>query len=128
MLLPLRHPRTWLVLGWTLVVLAVLASLLPGEKLPPTGVNDKFGHAFAYTALALWFAGIYPRSRYLIIGAGLFLMGVAIEWAQGAMNMGRHSDFRDVIANTAGIAVGLTLATIWLGGWAERIDGWTRKS
>ncbi|MGH8177288.1 MAG: VanZ family protein [Steroidobacter sp.] len=128
MLLPLRHPRTWLVIGWAMIALAVLASLLPGQKLPVTGINDKFEHALAYTVLALWFAGIYPRSRYLIIGIGLVLLGIAIEWAQGAMSLGRQSDFRDVIANTGGIALGLTLAMTWLGGWAQRIDGWTRDS
>lgn len=122
MLLPLKHPRVWLVIGWAMVALAILVSLLPGGKLPPTGVNDKFGHGLVYTLLAVWFAGIYPRSRYLVIGLGLFLMGVAVEWAQGAMNLGRQSDFRDVIANSVGISMGLCLALVWLGGWVQRLE------
>lgn len=126
-MLAVRHPRSWLVIGWTLVVLAVLVSLLPGKELPHTGMNDKFEHSIAYALLALWFAGIYPRSRYIVIAIALFIMGVGIEWAQGAMHLGRQADVRDVVANTGGIAIGLSLALIGLGGWAEWIDGWTRS-
>jgi VanZ family protein len=118
----LRHRRVWLVIGWIFVVGAVLASLMPSHNLPATGVNDKLEHAFAYTVMALWFAGVYPRSRYFVIGLGLFVLGVGIEWAQGAMNLGRYSDFRDVLANTTGIALGLALALAGLGGWAQRLE------
>jgi VanZ family protein len=128
MLLQLRHPRVWLVIGWMMVVLAVVASLLPAQSLPPMGVSDKLEHSFAYTVLALWFAGIYPRSRYIAIAAGLFLMGLGIEWAQGAMNLGRQSDARDVLANSVGISVGLGVALLWLGGWAQRLEAWARRS
>lgn len=128
MLLALRHPRLWLVMGWLLVVLAVTASVMPLQHLPiRPGVSDKVEHAAVYALLALWFAGIYPRSRYVVIGIGLFLMGIVIEWAQGAMNLGRQSDLKDVAANSLGIVAGLTLALIWLGGWAQRVESWTRK-
>jgi VanZ family protein len=125
-MLSVRHPRLWLVIGWTLVVGCLYVSLMPVRSLPHTGVSDKIEHAGAYALLALWFAGLYPRSRYVIIGIGLFMMGVTIEWAQGAMHLGRQSDYRDVIANTIGIVAGLVLAALWLGGWAVRIDGGTR--
>jgi VanZ family protein len=129
MLLALRHPRVWLVTGWLLVVLAVIASIMPLQHLPkPPGITDKMEHAAVYALLALWFAGIYPRSRYVLIAIGLFLMGIVIEWAQGAMQLGRQSDLRDVVANSIGIAAGLTLALLWLGGWAQRVENWTRKS
>lgn len=124
----LRYRRALLVIGWVMVVGAVLASLLPSHNLPVTGVSDKLEHAVAYMVLALWFAGVYPRSRYLVIALGLFAMGVAIEWAQGAMNLGRQSDVRDVVANSTGIALGLTLALAGLGGWARRLDSPERRS
>jgi VanZ family protein len=129
MLLALRHPRVWLAIGWLLIVLAVIASIMPVQHLPkPPGVTDKMEHVAAYALLALWFAGIYPRSRYVVIGIGLFVMGIAVEWAQGAMPFGRQSDLRDVVANSIGIVAGLMLALIWLGGWAQRVETWTRKS
>jgi VanZ family protein len=127
MVLALRHPRAWLVIGWSLVVLAVIASLAPGKSLPSTGLSDKLEHALAYTLLTVWFAGIYPRSRYFIIGFGLFCMGLLIEWAQGAMNLGRVSDAQDVIANTAGIVLGLILSFAGLGGWAQRVEALARR-
>jgi VanZ family protein len=127
MRLSLRHPWMWLGLGWTFILLAVVASLVPGQKLPQTGVSDKFEHTVAYALLTLWFAGIYPRGSYLRVGIGMFALGVALEFAQGAMPFGRQTDPRDVVANSLGVAVGLTIALIGLGGWAQRIEAWARK-
>ncbi len=127
MVLPLRHSRAWLALGWLMVAGAIIVSLLPGEKLPPTGVSDKIEHAFAYMLLSVWFTGIYPRTRYPVIALALFAMGLLIEWCQGAMDLGRHSDLRDVLANSIGIAVGLTLSVLWLGAWAQRLEAWVRS-
>lgn len=128
MLLPLRHPKVWLVLGWFFVAAATLASLVPVQRLPlPPGVNDKFEHVTGYALLTLWFTGIYPRSRYFLIAVSLFAMGVLIEFAQGSMHYGRQADVHDVIANSLGIGVGLMLATLWLGGWAQWIEGLARR-
>jgi VanZ family protein len=127
MLLPLRYPRFWLAAGWSLIMLATLASLLPTQKLPNIGTSDKVGHMAAYAALALWFSGIYPKSRYALIAAGLFVLGLAIEWAQGTMDLGRHADVRDMVANISGIAAGLVAALLGLGGWAQRIEALVRK-
>jgi hypothetical protein len=44
------------------------------------------------------------------------------------MNLGRHSDFRDILANSTGIALGLTLALVGLGGWADRLESLVRRS
>jgi glycopeptide antibiotics resistance protein len=50
-----------------------------------------------------------------------------IEGVQGAMHFGREADLRDVYANTVGIVCGLTLALVWLGGWAQRVEAWTKR-
>ena len=129
MLLSLRHPRLWLVSGWILVILAVIASLVPSHDLPSLGgISDKWEHAVGYSVLALWFAGIYPRPRYPMIGVALLVMGVVIEGLQGAMHWGRQADLRDVYANSIGIVCGLGLALLWLHGWAQRVESWTTKS
>jgi VanZ family protein len=128
MLLALRHPRLWLVSGWILVILAVIASLVPSHDLPTLGgISDKWEHVVGYFVLTLWFAGIYPRARYPMIGVALLVMGIVIEGLQGAMKVGREADLRDVYANVIGIACGLTLALAWLGGWAQRLEALTRK-
>ena len=128
MLGTLRHPWLWQVLGWVLVIGATVASLMPGPQLPRIPSGDKFMHTLTYAVLAVWFAGLYPRARYVWIGALLFFMGLAIEWAQGAMDLGRHRDYLDVLANSLGIGVGLTLALLWVGDWAQRMEEWARRS
>lgn len=129
MLLALRHPRVWLVSGWTLVILAIIASLVPSHDLPTLGgISDKWEHVVGYGVLTLWFAGMYPKSHYPMIGFALLVMGIVIEGLQGAMHVGREADLRDVYANTLGVVCGLTLALAWLGGWAQRVEGWTRRS
>ena len=127
MLATLRHPRLWQVIGWLLVLGAVYLSLSPGSTVPGL-INDKVAHATTYAVLMLWFAGLYPRPRYVWIALCLFLMGVFIEFAQGAMALGRQRDYLDVLANSAGIALGLTLALGWLGDWVQRVEGWTRRT
>jgi VanZ family protein len=122
MTLPLRFRRTWMLVGWALVLIVVYASLTGNPVVTKAGINDKFEHFAAYGTLSFWFAGIYPRSRYAMIAAGLFLLGVSMEFLQGLMREGRVQDYLDVIANTAGIAMGLTVAIFWLGGWAQRLE------
>jgi VanZ family protein len=122
MMLPLRFRRTWLVCGWALVLLALYGSLTSNGTIAHAGINDKIMHAGTYATLSLWFAGIYPRSRYVLIAIGLFLMGISAEFLQGWMHAGRTKDLFDVMANTIGILVGLALATWWIGGWAERLE------
>jgi VanZ family protein len=122
MLLPLRYPRLWLVGGWALIAFAVLASLSPTQNLPDLGTSDKLEHLTAYALMTLWFSGIYPRSRYIVIGMGMFVLGALIEWAQGSMGLGRQADIHDMLANTTGILAGLMAAWLGLGGWAQRVE------
>jgi VanZ family protein len=122
-MLPLRFPRLWLGLGWLAVTLAIVACLVPMSKLPqPPSLSDKSEHILGYVLLSCWFAGIYPRSRYWIIGILLASMGVLIEFAQGAMHYGRQADPYDVLANCTGILIGLLLSRLFLGGWAQRVE------
>lgn len=122
-MLPLRFPRLWLSAGWLAVALATLVCLMPIQNLPqPPSLSDKSEHFIAYLLLSTWFAGIYPRARYWIIAIGLGVMGVLIEFAQGAMSYGRQADARDVLANCTGVLAGLLLCWWWLGGWAQRVE------
>jgi VanZ family protein len=122
MALPLRYPRLWLVGGWMLIGLALLASLSPVQDLPHVSGSDKMHHLIAYFSMTLWFAGIYPRSRYAWIGIAMFALGGVIEAAQSAMGLGRQADLYDLIANTSGIVVALILAHMGLGGWAQWLE------
>jgi VanZ family protein len=90
-------------------------------------VNDKVEHAAGYMVLTIWFAGMYPRSRYPWIAIALFAMGVMVEFLQGWMSVGRNRDALDVLANTTGIAIGLSLALTLLDGWAQRVETFLTK-
>jgi VanZ family protein len=127
MRLVLRHPWVWLGLGWVFVALSILVSLVPGEDLPQTHVGDKWQHAIGYALLTLWFTGIYPKTSYWKVGGGMLALGAAIEIAQGAMHFGRQMDIHDVGANMLGIVIGLMLALIGFGGWAQKIEAWARR-
>lgn len=122
-MLPLRYPRTWLILAWLAILAAFAAGLMPFDGGPSLDlINDKAQHAIGYVVLTLLLCGIYPRSRYGWIVVGLFAMGVAIEFLQGWMSLGRQREPLDVAANSVGLAAGLILALVALGGWALRVE------
>lgn len=104
----LRHPRFWLCLGfvWTLVV--IYFCLAPISQ-PDMGIRwfDKLEHVAAFAGLAGWF-GASLRRRYLWIGIGLSLLGLAIEVLQGFT--GRDPSLWDWVADSGGVLLGLLLA------------------
>ena len=121
-MLDLRFARAWLAMGWFLIIATFIVCLVPGHDLPSTGISDKWEHTIAYSVLTLWFVGIYRRSRYLRIAGALVVMGIVIELLQGAMNLGRQCDYRDVIANSSGVVVGMLAALAGIGGWARWVE------
>lgn len=120
-MLPLRHGRLWLLVGWAGVLAAVVASLWPGGVPLPVTVWDKLQHGLGYFLLTLWFAGLYPRRQYLWIALGCFALGLAIELLQGATAT-RSMEAADLAANATGIVAALVLAYALLGGWAARVE------
>jgi VanZ family protein len=125
-MVPLRHPRLWLAMSVALVAAIVYSSLAPDFELPvptPDGF-DKVEHFTAYCGLALWFTGLYPRARYWQVVTGLLALGLAVEIAQGTMQLGRSADVLDMLANAVGVLVGLLLALSLTGGWAQRVESW----
>ncbi len=129
-MLPLRFPHVWLSVGWLLVIVVILGSLLPGpvirEITPP--LNDKFEHFSAYFALMIWFGGLYPRVKYLRIAGALLLLGIALDVLQGTMTTTRSFELLDIAADAIGIAVALALASWLLEGWCQRLERFTIRS
>jgi VanZ family protein len=116
---PLRWRAWWWLGGASLVALVAVLSLIPSP--PEMGGSDKLGHISAYAALAIWFAGLYPRQRYWRILAGLFALGLIIEVLQGLSGY-RQAEFLDLIANLTGTGIGLSLGLLFPGGWCARIE------
>lgn len=105
-----RGRRLAVAIGWGFVALVVYLSL---TRIPPDlriGVELDFGHVVAYFWLMIWFAQLYRSVAARIwLGIGLFSMGVALEYLQGAMGY-RHFDYADMLRNLSGLTAGFLLA------------------
>jgi VanZ family protein len=113
---PFRRPLLWSALWCVAVALVVVLSLIPVPDLGqlPSG-TDKIEHFVTYAALAAGAVQLYPRWRSLLsVGVALVLMGIGLEYAQGALTEYRMMDRADAMANTLGVIAGLgTKLTPW---------------
>ena len=129
-MLPLRYPRVWLVLGWLLVLGVLVGSLLPGPVMrqvtPP--VSDKLLHFGSYFVLMTWFAGLYPRTKHVRVGAALLALGIALDILQGTATRTRSFELLDIAADALGIIVALALSVWLLEGWCLRVERITARS
>jgi hypothetical protein len=121
---PLRFRKLWIGIGMALVAVVAFLSLTP-DPLDVGRVHQvKVGHFIAYGTLMLWFAQIFRSAEGRIgVGLSLALMGVVLEYLQGATGYRTfaYSDMRD---NAIGVAAGLALAYAGLGGALGRLDAW----
>lgn len=99
----LVHRRLWRSIGWGLVALVVVLSLIPAPQLPDVGVSDKFEHLLAYAVLMAWFG--QTHGARLLPFLGLVFMGAALEVLQG-MTGYREMSAYDQIANMLGVCLG----------------------
>ena len=126
-MLSLPHRRVWLTVGWLLVAVIVVGSLIP--RVPNFGlhVSDKYEHFTSYFILMLWFSGLYERERHWLLALAFFLMGVALELLQGALTTTREMDIDDALTNGGGIVAAVLLARFGLSAWTRRVEElWTR--
>ena len=107
-------------LGFFLVAAAVYICLLPGPEVPRAFMfGDKINHVLGHAVLAAYFTGLVARKSWWKIFVCLLLLGVAIEFAQSAMHLGRQADYRDVLANGLGAAFGLLVGRLGLWRWTQ---------
>jgi VanZ family protein len=130
-MLPLRYTRRWRIVGFVLLVLVLVATLMPAAWFfagPREFTSwfmglDKWLHAVTFLFLALWFAGQYERRAYWRIGVGLLLFGVLIELCQRMISY-RSAEWLDLAANLGGIGAGLLIASAGVGGWSLSAEQW----
>ena len=104
-----------------LVAGVIIGSLIPGPAVPSLGLSDKLLHASAYFVLMVWFAGFYRRRLYPTIAIALLAVGIGLDALQ-LLTETRSFDWYDVAMNSAGIAAGLALSLLLLGGWCQRVE------
>jgi VanZ family protein len=126
-MLPLRYVQRWRLAGVILLVVAFAVAVLPA-MWPQVSVRDivavdKWLHGIAFVLLTVWFSGQYARHSYWRVAGGLLAFGALIELSQYMVGY-RSAEWRDLYADAAGIAVGLTIAMLGPGGWSLRVEGW----
>lgn len=119
-----RYRQLWLAIGYAMVLVVIYLSLT-SEPVMMTGLfafEDKFYHALAYFGLMAWFGQIYHQRRLRTIIALLFmLLGLSMEYLQ-SFNPERYAEFDDMVANVAGVALGLLLVKTSARFWLLRIE------
>ena len=134
-MLPLRYIGRWRAAGFVLLAAVLLASMMPAFGVWPNRQEfaswfvqvDKWLHGIAFATLAVWFAGQYHRRTYWRIALGLLAFGGLIEACQGLVTY-RSSEWLDIVANAAGITVGLAVALAGLGGWSLWLENRLARS
>ncbi len=119
-----RRPAVWVGV-WVLLILAVIVVCLgPPPDMPDMPENtDKAEHFLTYVGLSFWAVQLFATRRALLwAGFGLVLLGVGIEFAQGAFTVHRSADPFDALANTLGVVAGLSLACTPAREWVLRLD------
>ena len=102
-----------------LFIIAILITLgiayLSLMKMPKVEVSigniDKGYHLFAYFTLTIcWLFSFYKKKnlKYFIV-IGCIIYGIVIEVLQHTLTMYRTGDYKDVLANTLGIVLGLVV-------------------
>jgi len=133
-MLPLRYASRWRAASVMLLLCVLAAALMPAvwfwddwHGFMNWFVNvDKWLHGITFVFLAIWFAGQYRPSSYWRIGVGLVLFGVLIELCQRMVTY-RSSEWFDIVADAAGIVVGLVIASGGLNGWCLQVEGWLEQ-
>ena len=122
---PLRGHRLWLALWWLAVMVVIVTCLLPAPDLPPLPQgSDKIEHVLAYFVLAASAVQLFLRSRLPVVACGLVLLGVAIEFAQGAFTATRSADVFDALADAIGVIAGMATAFT---PWRDVLSKWTGR-
>ena len=78
------------------------------QLLAALPISDKFEHFASYAALA-FLPAIHERRVFLVAGViGIIALGIALEFAQRYTGW-RDFEFGDMIADVAGVCLGLAL-------------------
>ena len=99
--------RLWTTLGWTMLAMLIVLSLVRLEQPLEFRHTDKAEHLVAYGLLMYWWGMVQPRNM-LRWAIALPLLGLLLEWAQSFVPH-RFMDWNDALANTLGVALGCAL-------------------
>lgn len=118
------QPKLWLGLWFLSALLCVGLSLMsPTNITVPIAEFDKVEHFLAYATLSVWAVWVFGSRRARLRAAlALILLGIAMEFAQGAFTVDRMMDANDALANTLGVLTGQMLAFTAMQTFLQRLD------
>ena len=99
--------RIWVPLGYLMLLVVIVLSLVRIEQPLDLAHADKYQHLLAYGSLMYWWGMVQPPRRFFWMIV-LPLMGLSLEWAQTLLAY-RMMDWNDALANTLGVALALLL-------------------
>jgi VanZ family protein len=110
----MKIPRTvWrlLAIAWTIIML--IGCLTPHDQIPNelNSWNDKSLHILIFAPFTLLWMLTGLRAGYALATGLLF--GILIEVLQYALPINRSADWKDVVADCVGAALGVGLAILW---------------
>lgn len=96
----------------TALLAVIYLSVAPSTAVAFPDVSDKIQHGFAYFVLTVLGLLSFPgRKGLAMLAAALIVLGCSLEGVQ-AMVPGRVPDGADIVANTAGVILGLLVTAI----------------
>jgi hypothetical protein len=104
---------------WAAATIALVMALVPHPPQLPGEPSDKIQHIAAFLVLGALGSLAYPRTKPLYLGAGLSLFGAMIEVLQLIPALHRDGDPLDWVADTAAVALIITLLRRFIARCAE---------
>jgi VanZ family protein len=101
-----------------LLIVSLVMFLLPADNLSPNAPNDKVTHLLTFAVLAL--SGRWAGVPVLALLGGLTAYAAVTEVLQALLPINRHGDVRDLLADVAGVLLGLALSWVWAR-WRSRV-------
>ena len=105
---------------WVAATVALVMALLPHPPQLPGEPSDKIQHIAAFLVLGALASFAYPRTNPVLLAAGLSLFGALIEVLQLIPTLHRDGDPLDWLADTAAVALIITLLRRFI---ARSIEG-----
>jgi len=103
------------LIGWRLALFGCAAAvlvlaLMPLARAMPSTGWDKADHLLAFAVLALLGMKAFPKNQTACMG-GVLAFGALIELLQAAGTY-RFAEWRDIVADAAGIAIGVAMTRL----------------
>lgn len=107
-----RLSALWVPAFWFAMGASFFAALAPMPPAPAGAPNDKVQHILAFLVLTTLCCLAYPAASMRRILLGMLGFGALIEIVQAIPELGRSSEWLDLLADAAATVAALTIMAI----------------